>query len=409
VKLGDGACECAAGAGLHVDLRISPAIASFALIVSATAIGIAGTDLILPAVPSLPEVLGGTPATAQMVLAAYVVGTGFGLLLFGALGVLIDPRLALFASLGLYALVSVAAGFARTLDGLILLRLAQGAVGAAPAVFAPGFIRALFPEGRALRMLGILGSIESLVPAFAPIAGVWLLVNFGWQASFVVIGACSVALALLLSAVAPRLPPIASRASAGSYVALLRNSRYLRYALSHAFSLGGLLVFVFSAPAVIVGPMGGRLSDFIWPQVTGIAFFILGANVTGAACERFGRERMILFGTTLSAIGALSIVGYALFGGNRPLMLLPLSMVLNVGFGLRGPPGFLAAVLAADGDDARGAALVILAILLTAAGGTALAAPFVASGLLGVAVVAAAISCSAVACLLIPRGPADAT
>ena len=71
---------------------------------------------------------------------------------------------------------------------------------------------------------------------------------------------------------------------------------------------------------------------------------------------------------------------------------------------------FLQAVLAAEGDDARGAALVILAILLTAAGGTALAAPFVASGLLGVAVVAAAISAGAVLCLLVlPRhraGPA---
>ena len=82
-------------------------------------------------------------------------------------------------------------------------------------------------------------------------------------------------------------------------------------------------------------------------------------------------------------------------------MLLPLTIVLNLGFGLRGPPGFLQAVLAADGDDARGAALVILAILLTTAGGTALAAPFVASGLLGVAIVAAAISVGAVLCLMV--------
>ena len=69
-------------------------------------------------------------------------------------------------------------------------------------------------------------------------------------------------------------------------------------------------------------------------------------------------------------------------------MLIPFSIVWNLGFGLRGPPGFLQAVLAANGDDARGAALVILAILASAAGGTALAAPFVASGLLGPALVA---------------------
>ena len=64
----------------------SPATLGFALIASATALGIAGTDLVLPAVPSLPAALGGTPARAQLVLAAYVAGTGLGLLLFGELG-----------------------------------------------------------------------------------------------------------------------------------------------------------------------------------------------------------------------------------------------------------------------------------------------------------------------------------
>jgi MFS transporter, DHA1 family, multidrug resistance protein len=382
----------------------SPAALGFALIACASALAIAGTDLVLPAVPSLPGALGGTPARAQFVLAAFVAGTALGLLLFGALGARIDPRRALVVSLALYALASLAAIVAPSLDALILLRFVQGAASAAPAVFAPGFIRVLFPEGRAVRMLGLLGSIESLVPALAPIAGAWLLVRFDWRASFVAIGALAVALAALLGAMAPRLPRFAAQTSRGGYAALLRDPVYLRYALSQAFALGGLLVFVFSAPAVIVGPMRGSLSDFIVLQIVGIAFFILGANASGRLAERFGREPLIFWGTALSATGALAILGYALLGGNRPSMLIPLSIVLNLGFGLRGPPGFLQAVLAAGGDDARGAALVILAILLTAAGGAALAAPFVASGLLGVALVAAAISTGAFVCLLtLPR------
>jgi predicted MFS family arabinose efflux permease len=382
----------------------STATLVFALIVSGTALGIAGTDLVLPAVPSLPQILGGTPARAQLVLAAFVAGTALGLVLFGALGARFDPRQILVVSLALYALASLAAAFAPSLDALIALRFVQGAASAAPAVFAPGFIRALFPEKRALRMLGLLGSIESLVPALAPIAGAWLLVQFGWRASFLAIGVLGVALAGLLGAMAPRLPRIASQQSGGSYAALLRDPVYLRYALSQAFSLGGLLVFVFGAPAIIIGPMGARLSDFILLQIVGIAFFILGANAAGGLAERFGREPLIFWGTALSAAGALSILFYALIGGDRPAMLIPLSIVLNLGFGLRGPPGFLQAVVAAKGDDARGAALVILTILLTAAGGTAVAAPFVASGLLGVALVAAAISASAFVCLFVLPG-----
>ena len=65
----------------------------------------------------------------------------------------------------------------------------QGAAASAAAVFAPGMIRLLFDGGRAVRALGLLGSIESLVPALAPIAGAWLLAGFGWRASFDVIAA----------------------------------------------------------------------------------------------------------------------------------------------------------------------------------------------------------------------------
>ena len=43
---------------------------TLSLVVGSTIIGLIGTDLILPAVPQLPEALGGDPALAQLVLAA---------------------------------------------------------------------------------------------------------------------------------------------------------------------------------------------------------------------------------------------------------------------------------------------------------------------------------------------------
>lgn len=43
---------------------------ALALVVTSTVLGLRGTDLVSPAVPSLPETLGGGPAEAQLVLAA---------------------------------------------------------------------------------------------------------------------------------------------------------------------------------------------------------------------------------------------------------------------------------------------------------------------------------------------------
>lgn len=375
---------------------------ALALVVTATVLGLMGTDLVLPAIPSLPQALGGDPASAQLVLAAYVGGTSVGLLAFGALGDRYSTRALLVASLLLTGLVSIACAMASSVGALIALRALQGAVASAPAVFAPAIVRALFDEARAIRALGLLGSIESLAPALAPIAGVWLLGIGGWRLSFELIAA----IALVLGALNLALPlvPQASRRPLGGYRRLLGDTVFLRYALSQALVLGGLLVFVFGAPAVLVRTFGGTLADFIIMQVSGISTFILAANFAGALAARFGAERMIWTGSLLAAAGATAMLAYALAGGMSALAATACFIPMNLGLGLRGPPGFYLAVMASQGDDARGSALVILAIMLATAVGTAAVAPFIHLGLVPLAAAGLLLQFLACACLaLLPK------
>ena len=368
---------------------------------ASTLLGLMGTDLVLPAVPSLPEALGGDAAAAQLVLAAYVAGTAIGLLAFGALGDRFGTRALLIGSLLLTGLVSLACARSTDIDTLIALRAVQGAVASGPAVFAPAIVRALFDEAGAVRALGLLGSIESLAPALAPILGVWLLAIGGWPLSFEIIGGIAMLLAIAF-ALYPALPQAARRPS-GSYRRLLGDPVYLRYALSHALTLGGLLVFVFAAPAAIVRGMDGALSSFIVMQVCGIAMFILAANAAGGLAARHGAERMIVIGTALCAVGAVAILAYSSAGGRDMWIVTALFVPMNFGLGLRGPPGFFRAVVASHGDDARGAALVILGIVGSTAIGTAAVAPFVERGLLAPALAAAVFEIGALLSLLLPR------
>jgi predicted MFS family arabinose efflux permease len=261
-------------------------------------------------------------------------------------------------------------------------------------------IRAMFSEEKAVGALGFMASIESLIPALAPVLGVWLLVAFGWKSSFLVLGVLSLGVAALVTLLRHRMPAPPSTRAPGSYLRHLITPTFLRYALSQAFTLGGLLIFVFGAPAMITKGLGGDLGDFIIMQVTGIAFFIAGSNFAGKLAARLGPEVMILFGSVLSAAGLLGILGYALAGGTHPLALAALFVPVNLGLGFRGPPGFYRAVVAARGDDARGSALVLVAILTTTAAGTAVAAPFVTLGMAPLAAIAAAVSCASVLCLI---------
>lgn len=377
------------------------AIIACGLLVGATLCGIAGTDLVLPAVPDLPAALGGTLAEAQLVLAAYVAGTAAGLLLFGALGDRFDRRTLLALSLFAFAATSAACAWAWDIRALICLRFVQGVASAAGAVFAPGMIRRLFNDRAAVQAIGLLGSIESLAPALAPILGGWLLVRYGWTASFDVTALLAVILAVAVLAGRRFLPAGAGDRGNGGYGTLLRNKVFLRYALSQAFTLGALLIFVFGAPVVIVQTMGGTLNDFIIMQVCGVTSFIVTVLATSRLVGRFGTEPLILAGTVLALPSALGLLAYGLLGGDNLLVLAALFAPMNIGLGLRGPPGFLRAIIAARGDDARGAALVILAVLGVTAVGTALLAPFITAGLPALAGGSAAVHLAAIVTLLV--------
>lgn len=368
------------------------------LVVGGTIVGLMGTDLVLPAVPHLPEALGGDPARAQLVLAAYVGGACLGLLGFGTLGDRVSTARLYIGSLLATAAVSLACAMATNIEALIALRALQGVVSAAPAVFAPGVVKAMFDETRAVRAIGLLGSIESLAPALAPIAGAGLFALGGWTLNFeVMAGAAAIVAALL--AVTGGVPQV-SRRGQGSFARLLRDATFLRYAVSQALVLGGLLVFVFGMPTVFVRVHGGTLGDFIVMQICGITTFIVAANLSPGIAVRIGAERVLSIGTGMAVLGALGQFVYALTGGTSALVITALFVPVNTGLGLRGPPGFFRAILASHGDDARGSALVILFVLAAAAVGTALVSPWIERGTVPVAGAALAFHLVAFLCLV---------
>ncbi|MCP5183089.1 MAG: MFS transporter [Pseudomonadales bacterium] len=364
------------------------------LLLASAVVCLAATDLVLPAIPVLPDVLGGTPATAQYVMAGFALGSAIGLIGFGELGARFSQHRLLVLALAFYALVSWLASRATELNELSFLRLLQGMFAAAPAVFTPGIIRRLLDESAALRAIGLVGSIESLVPALAPVAGAWLLDRHGWNGSFLILALAGSLLSIAWTL--HPLPPASANPSGtnAGYLDLLRNRTFLRYAISQAGTLGGLLIFVFGAPAVIVRVMHGELADFIVMQVVGITGFVIVTNLTARIVSALGMERAIQAGTALSAFGGTGILAYALIDGSDPRALWLLFLAVNVGLGVRGPPGFYQAVVAAGDNAARGAALVMLFALALTAGGTALVAPWIADSLVPLALVSAVVSVS---------------
>ncbi len=374
------------------------ALFSCGAIIAGTVLGLSAIDLVLPSVPFMPQIFATNQATAQLVLAAFVAGSTVGLLVFGALASHFGRRRLFIWSLAAFGAISLGATYASDIWTLIALRLLQGAAASGAAVLAPGLIRALFSELGAMRAIGAMGSIEALVPGLAPILGAWLHQSYDWKASFTVTGTLAIAICVIVFAVPWLIPSIGSKKgdAPSSYWRVLANVTFLRYGLSHALILGGLLTFVFTAPAVIIQTMGGTINDFILMQFTGVCCFIVSANLSGSLVKRFGTETVITAGSIIALLGALALLAYALFGTNTPAHLAGLFWLLNTGLGIRGGPGFVRALSATHGDDERASALIILGITGCAALGTALVAPFIGMGLIALTTATLAIILPAV-------------
>lgn len=372
-------------------------------------LGLSGIDLVLPSIPSLPEILGGDQTRSQFVIASFIAGTAFGMILFGNISSKIGTSSLLFYSLTLYAIASFLCSFAENLDVLILCRFFQGLVSSAPAVLAPGIAKNLFDEKGATKALGILGSVESLVPALAPLLGVWLL-GFGtWKYSFFLTASLAILLALVFLLVRIDNLSVQSNGKNGSYLSLLKSPVFQRYSLSQAFNLGGLLVFVFGAPVVIVKTMNSDIFKFAQMQTIGISFYISAAVSSSILTKKFFKpEGLVTFGTVLSLISSVLLVLYSIFGNNDPNVILLIFPLMNLGLGLRGPTGFLKGIIAGNGDDNRASSLVLLSIITVSSGGTALIAPFLHFGLFALSLFAAVLHLAA--CLVLfflPKLPGD--
>ncbi|EAA4823874.1 MFS transporter [Salmonella enterica subsp. enterica] len=361
-------------------------ISLFFCLVLCVMTSIAGTDLVLPAIPQLIRVFHTTPEDTQRVLSAYVGGNACGLLLFGRLSDYFSRKKLLCSSLLIFSLASLGCAYAPCVPVLVAIRFFQGIASAAAPVFVPGFIRELFDERKAARAIGLLGSLQALVPAAAPLIGVLLLSYFDWSSSFKLLAILTVAAAG--SVMIQKLPEkTGHNRSSGSFTCLLQNPVYLRYALTHALTVGGMVTFVFGAPTVIMLTMHGTLTDFIIMQLTNIGGYILAANLSPGLAERYGAEKIIMTGTCLALLSAFALTGYGYLDGSGTGILAALFAPMGIAVGLRGPTGFFRGIVISGDNSARGAALIAFFTFAMMTLGSLLTAPFLTYGLVSLAAI----------------------
>jgi DHA1 family bicyclomycin/chloramphenicol resistance-like MFS transporter len=308
-----------------------------------TAIGPISTDMYLPSLPDINVALDASVSHAQLTLSAFLIGFALGQIVYGPLSDKYGRKPVLAVGFALYVLGALGCALARTIDWLIVARIAQAFGGAASVVIARAIVRDLYEGARAARELSLMGAIMALTPTIAPTFGGLLQVAWGWRANFIVCTLVVSAFAIFLAAKLPetirqrRAEAISPSAIFGGFRLIASHAVFRIHVGLIALTFAGLFSFISASSFVLQGAY--HLSPLAFGWAFGACAGASAVSMLSAArlVTRLGVDRVIRLGAVLSALGGGAQILGALIFPDAALALVTPMMLYMLGLGLTLP------------------------------------------------------------------------
>ncbi len=363
-------------------------------------------DMYLPALPELPGELNATSSAAQLTLSACIVGLAVGQVITGPLSDRLGRRWPLLVGVAIFVAASALCAVTTSMAALIVLRLVQGAAGAAGIVIGRAVIADLFTGRAAAAFFSAVASINGMAPILAPIIGGQVLRVGTWRTVFWVLAGIGVAL-LVLAALVIResLPP--DRRSAGglattlrAFRTLVRDRGYVGCVLAGSLVTAAMFGYISASPFVLQDRFGLSAQWFSACFALNALGIILATQLGRLLLRRVTSLSLLTLGVGQGLVGATLLAAAVWAGWGLAMVLVALFiMVSAVGFALPNASaiamdrhrriagsasallgltqfalGAVTAPLVGLGDPGSGSALAVTALVATALGMAALLA-----------------------------------
>jgi MFS transporter, DHA1 family, multidrug resistance protein len=293
-----------------------PTRGQIVLLAALSGFGPLSLDMYLPGLPPLTRELHATASAAQLTITACMIGLGVGQVIAGPVSDARGRRGPLLAGIVGYIASSLACAVAPSVGVLVAMRLIQGMTGAVGLVIARAIVRDLSGGPVAARLFGVLMGITGVVPVAAPLIGGQVLLVTSWRGVFVVLAAVGLPLVVATAIMLPESLPLHERHGGGlggvlgRFGALLRDRRYLPYALAFSLSFAAMFGYIAGSSYVLENIFGisPQLFSVIFAANSGglITLSLLGSRAVGRRGSAWLLRRGLV-GTAVASIAALVV------------------------------------------------------------------------------------------------------
>lgn len=284
------------------------------MLVSLSALGSFVNDMYTPSLPAMCRFFHCSIPTVQMGLTMGMIGLSLGQLIIGPVSDKYGRKPVLLGSVLLFIIAAIISVFSPTIHFFLVCRLFQG-FGASGGYFLARTIPADVYSGRNLaKLMALVGAINGIAPASAPVIGGITADAFGWKGVFIVLAVFALLLLLLSPKMKESLAP--QKRTSGSwlksfsgYVSLLKNKPFMIHVCFKGTALGLLFAYVSPSPFILQTTYG--LSQTGYGLLIGFNALFMAAGSMLAL--KFHPLKKAAFLGSLLLVGAVVCQAIALF------------------------------------------------------------------------------------------------
>ncbi|MCM1029261.1 MAG: multidrug effflux MFS transporter [Pseudoflavonifractor sp.] len=283
-------------------------------LVAESALGSMVNDMYSPALPAMTKFYGCSVPLAQVGLTTGMAGLGLGQIILGPLSDHYGRRPILISSALLFIVAAVASIFSPNIHFFNICRLFQG-LGASGGYFLARTIPADVYGGRQLaKLMAIVGAINGIAPASAPVIGGIAADTWGWKSVFIILAAFASLLMLSSPLVKESLAPAARTKGpwwhgVRGYGEIIRRRPFMIHVCFKGVSLGLLFAYISSSPFILQNHYG--LSQTAYGLVVGVnALFVVAGSLI--ALRFHPLKRAARLGAIIASV-AIAAQGVALW------------------------------------------------------------------------------------------------